>query len=252
MSVASAFRRKSEVRRASSHSAVAGQSWFHGGSMQNGVLILGLVLGTTLAAQQQPNPRQQPGAMITMFAPEQHDLYDGHYVVSASRIYMVGGLNDPVGWDHLDQSQEPAESRGLPALLRHGGHVDETPINSGERDSTAGRGIPEMLQTIAAAMVVRVFWVSRPREAECPCGAEYTIHDRTRKQLAIQIFVFLVWAWLLRHARRRGSESANSAVTAIHARAASRSALRSRTSSRISSAVCSFSSCAPSRSMIRS
>ena len=70
--------------------------------MWNSVLILGLVLGTVGAAQQPPNPRQQPGAMITMFAPEQHDLYDGHYVVSASRIYMVGGLNDPVGWDHLD------------------------------------------------------------------------------------------------------------------------------------------------------
>ena len=39
---------------------------------------------------------------ITMFAPEQHDLYDGHYMLSANRIYMVGGLNDPVGWDHMD------------------------------------------------------------------------------------------------------------------------------------------------------
>jgi hypothetical protein len=63
--------------------------------------VAGLV-GSRVAAQQQPNPRQQPGAMITMFAPEQHDLYDGHYVLSANRIHMVGGLNDPVGWDHLD------------------------------------------------------------------------------------------------------------------------------------------------------
>ncbi|MGE0703392.1 MAG: hypothetical protein AB7P22_05580, partial [Vicinamibacterales bacterium] len=65
-------------------------------------LLVGLMLGWTVAAQQQANPRQQPGALITMFAPEQHDLYDGHYVVSANRIHMVGGLNDPVGWDHLD------------------------------------------------------------------------------------------------------------------------------------------------------
>src|SRR5918993_3082300 len=60
-----------------------------------------------LAADQQAppaqhNPRQQPGAQVTMFAPEQHDLYDGHYILSASRIYMVGGLNDAPGWDHLD------------------------------------------------------------------------------------------------------------------------------------------------------
>jgi hypothetical protein len=42
--------------------------------------------------------------MITMFAPEQHDLYDGHFVMSAGRVYMVGGLNDPPGWDHLDNA----------------------------------------------------------------------------------------------------------------------------------------------------
>src|SRR5688572_2584554 len=70
--------------------------------MRNGVLVLALILGTAMAAQQQPNPRQQPGAMITMFAPEQHDLYDGRFILSATRIYMVGGLNDPAGWDHMD------------------------------------------------------------------------------------------------------------------------------------------------------
>ena len=70
--------------------------------MRNGLVVLALIVGTTVAAQQPANPRQQPGATITMFAPEQHDLYDGHYVLSANRIYMVGGLNDPVGWDHLD------------------------------------------------------------------------------------------------------------------------------------------------------
>jgi hypothetical protein len=65
-------------------------------------LVVGVVVGSTTRAQQKPDPRQQPGAMITMFAPEQHDLYDGHYVMSAGRIHMVGGLNDPVGWDHMD------------------------------------------------------------------------------------------------------------------------------------------------------
>src|SRR5262245_65431178 len=66
-------------------------------------------LGAVLAAEQaapapQGNPRQQPGAQVTMFAPEQHDLYDGHYILSANRIYMVGTLNDPPGWDHLDNN----------------------------------------------------------------------------------------------------------------------------------------------------
>src|ERR687892_564371 len=72
--------------------------------MRHVALIVILGLGTAASAQQpnQPNPRQQPGASITLFAPEQHDLYDGHFVLSANRIYMVGGLNDPVGWDHMD------------------------------------------------------------------------------------------------------------------------------------------------------
>jgi hypothetical protein len=70
--------------------------------MRYGVVILVLLLATAVTAQQPANPRQQPGATITIFAPEQHHLYDGHYVLSANRIHMVGGLNDPVGWDHLD------------------------------------------------------------------------------------------------------------------------------------------------------
>jgi hypothetical protein len=69
--------------------------------MRRGILTCALVLAVTTAAQQ-PNPRQQPGASVTIFAPEQHDLYDGRFVISANRIYMVGGLNDAPGWDHLD------------------------------------------------------------------------------------------------------------------------------------------------------
>ena len=72
--------------------------------MRRIVLIGGLAIGTALAAQQAANPRQQPGAMITMFAPEQHDLYDGHFVMSAARIHMVGGVNDAEGWDHMDNA----------------------------------------------------------------------------------------------------------------------------------------------------
>src|SRR5688500_19146530 len=65
--------------------------------------LTALLFAVTLSAQQSTphNPRQQPGAQVTMFAPEQHDLYDGHFILSAGRIHMVGGLNDPPGWDHL-------------------------------------------------------------------------------------------------------------------------------------------------------
>ena len=86
--------------------------------MRNSVVLAALavasavggVTGWTVAAQDKPNPRQQPGAMVTMFAPEQHDLYDGHFVLSANRIYMVGGLNDPAGWDHLDNEAKTVKA----------------------------------------------------------------------------------------------------------------------------------------------
>ena len=70
-----------------------------------------MTLGVALAARQ-ATPRQQPGAMITMFAPEQHDLYDGHFVLSAGRIHMVGGLNDADGWDHLDNDAKTVRPVG--------------------------------------------------------------------------------------------------------------------------------------------
>ena len=70
--------------------------------MRKSVALLCVVASVTMAAQQQPNPRQQPGAMVQIYAPEQHDLYDGYFVISANRIYMVGGLNDAEGWDHVD------------------------------------------------------------------------------------------------------------------------------------------------------
>ncbi len=53
------------------------------------------------AAAQEATPRKQPGAEITLYAPEQHDLYDGHFVLSATRVYQVGGLRDATGWDHM-------------------------------------------------------------------------------------------------------------------------------------------------------
>lgn len=70
-------------------------------------LTVGLAAAVALAQQQQgakPDPRNQPDAAVTIYAPEQHDLYDGRFVLSANRIYMVGTLNDPVGWDHMDNA----------------------------------------------------------------------------------------------------------------------------------------------------
>lgn len=53
-------------------------------------------------AHAQAGPRSQPGTKMGIYTPEQHDLYDGHFVLRASRVHQVGRLNDPPGWDHMD------------------------------------------------------------------------------------------------------------------------------------------------------
>lgn len=62
------------------------------------------------AAAQQATPRRQPGAEITLYAPEQHDLYDGRFVLSAGRVYMLGGFNDTPGWNHMDNQASHARA----------------------------------------------------------------------------------------------------------------------------------------------
>lgn len=72
----------------------------------NRLQLLPLILTPALApatwAEGPPStPRRQPGAEIALYAPEQHDLYDGRFVLSATRIRQVGGLHDAAGWDHM-------------------------------------------------------------------------------------------------------------------------------------------------------
>ncbi|MBI4513130.1 MAG: hypothetical protein HY702_03380, partial [Gemmatimonadetes bacterium] len=64
-------------------------------------LALALVPGWKGGSAQQATPRKQPGAEIMLYAPEQHDLYDGRFILSAGRLYQVGRLLDPPGWDHM-------------------------------------------------------------------------------------------------------------------------------------------------------
>lgn len=71
--------------------------------IMSALIMLGTVAAITApaATAQEATPRRQPGAEITLYAPEQHDLYDGHFVLSAGRLYQVGGLRDAPGWDHM-------------------------------------------------------------------------------------------------------------------------------------------------------
>ena len=46
--------------------------------------------------------RRQPGTDMHIYTPPLHPLYDGIFHLTASKVYMVGGLFDKPGWDHID------------------------------------------------------------------------------------------------------------------------------------------------------
>ena len=53
------------------------------------------------AEQPERGPRTQPGTEMGLYAPGQHDLYDGRFVISGGRIHQTGRLNDESPWDHM-------------------------------------------------------------------------------------------------------------------------------------------------------
>ena len=53
------------------------------------------------SAQTERGPRAQPGTDVGLYSPEQHDLYDGRYLLTGGAIYQVGTLSDESPWDHM-------------------------------------------------------------------------------------------------------------------------------------------------------
>lgn len=49
---------------------------------------------------------QQPGTDTGTYSPGMHALYDGRYRLSGGKTYMVGGLSDEPGWDHIDTAAD--------------------------------------------------------------------------------------------------------------------------------------------------
>ena len=46
------------------------------------------------------------------YAPGQHPLYDGRFIVTGDRIYQVGGLSDSSPWDHMGDDATNVRSVG--------------------------------------------------------------------------------------------------------------------------------------------
>ena len=49
----------------------------------------------------QQGARVQPDTGMGIYTPEQHDLYDGRFIIEGSRVYQAGTLDDPSPWDHM-------------------------------------------------------------------------------------------------------------------------------------------------------
>jgi hypothetical protein len=53
------------------------------------------------SSAEERGPRTQPGTAGGLYAPGQHPLYDGRFIVSATRVHQVGTLSDESPWDHM-------------------------------------------------------------------------------------------------------------------------------------------------------
>ena len=70
-----------------------------------------LILATTLAscspeesasnAAVERGARSQPGTAMSLYTPEQHELYDGEFNIVGRSMYQVGTLDDTSLWDHM-------------------------------------------------------------------------------------------------------------------------------------------------------
>jgi len=62
---------------------------------------LACLIGVTAVAQVERGPRSQPDTTMGIYAPTQHELYDGRFRITGGRIFQVGSLDDPSPWDHM-------------------------------------------------------------------------------------------------------------------------------------------------------
>ena len=105
---------------------------------------LGLA-GSWALAQQQPErgPRQQPGTTMGLYAPSQHELYDGRFVITGSRIYQAGKLNDPSPWNHM--GDDAGNLRAVSGdILIDVNEIENTGTFRAELDLPEGRYVVEL------------------------------------------------------------------------------------------------------------
>lgn len=73
------------------------------------------VIVVPLEAQTERGPRAQPDTNMELYAPEQHELYDGRFIIRGTRIYQAGTLGDESPWDHM--GDDAANLRLVPGAI---------------------------------------------------------------------------------------------------------------------------------------
>jgi hypothetical protein len=62
---------------------------------------IALAAAAGAAAQPDRTARTQPETTMGLYAPRQHELYDGRFVIRGTRVYQSGTLKDTPPWDHM-------------------------------------------------------------------------------------------------------------------------------------------------------
>jgi len=108
-----------------------------------GLILIALIVPSSLAAQEERGARTQPGTSMDMYAPEQHELYDGRFVIRGSRIYQAGTLDDESPWDHMgDDASNLRAVHGTIDLDVN--EIDNTGAFRAELDLPEGRYVVEL------------------------------------------------------------------------------------------------------------
>lgn len=80
--------------------------------MKKVITVVIVLYAAASAGQDQRGPRQQPETAMGLYAPEQHELYDGRFIISGSNIHQAGALDDESPWDHMDDDASDLRSVG--------------------------------------------------------------------------------------------------------------------------------------------
>ena len=64
--------------------------------------LLILVIACQTSESTERSARMQPQTTMGMYAPQQHELYDGRLNIVGRNVYQSGSLNETSPWDHMD------------------------------------------------------------------------------------------------------------------------------------------------------